>query len=116
MWKCKNCKTLIEDDCELCWKCGFDKNGKASDNIEEFRQNLKETQISNNKGDINSILVLGRLIAIIFFIATVYFMFSFESNIAGFSIIFIISTFSNAVFFLMLSEILNTLIKIQKKK
>jgi uncharacterized membrane protein YvbJ len=123
MWKCNNCKSSNEDNYELCWKCSFDKFGNPSENIEEFRMRLKETSFTNTQTSSknirdtkNPIAILGEIVSLIFFIATVYFIVTFDKENPTFSIILIISTFSNTVFFLLLSAILDSLSIIQKKK
>jgi hypothetical protein len=37
-WKCKNCKTESDDSLEVCWKCGYNKDGSHSSDVKEAKQ------------------------------------------------------------------------------
>jgi hypothetical protein len=30
MWKCRNCREAVEDNLDVCWNCGYGKDGKPS--------------------------------------------------------------------------------------
>jgi hypothetical protein len=53
MWQCGNCNAEVEDDLDLCWKCGTGKDGSPPDDPEAFadnRQNALELAVDPGDG------------------------------------------------------------------
>lgn len=42
MWKCKHCAKDVDQDFDVCWNCGYSKNGKPPS--KEVRDQLRATQ------------------------------------------------------------------------
>lgn len=70
MWKCKKCSEKIEDEFDICWNCGADKEGAVSDKdvvaqiktakIEQKQERIEEkkNQVSVRKISENEVVIV----------------------------------------------------------
>jgi len=63
MWKCKNCGEEVEDNFEICWNCGSNKDGKKTKMADEFQQQKKESDIEHPLGA--SLKIIGTIMKIL---------------------------------------------------
>ncbi|NOR44801.1 MAG: hypothetical protein GQ534_04375 [Candidatus Delongbacteria bacterium] len=86
MWKCKNCEEEVEDNFEVCWNCGSNKDGTKTESNNEFEKQKKD---SASKHPISgSLKVIGALMKILGFVVAIYFLITFR-GIDIFSYIFV---------------------------
>ena len=58
MWKCKKCSEKIEDEFDICWNCGADKDGAVSDKdvaaqIKTAKIEQKQERVDEKKNQIS---------------------------------------------------------------
>ncbi len=51
MWQCRHCHETVEGNLDVCWNCGYSKDGVPPDNPEVFEQ-MSQERIEEEEGDI----------------------------------------------------------------
>lgn len=75
IWICKKCKEEVEDNYDICWNCGADKDGKIEKEAEaELKKLKKKVGNTNSSGGGKIILLFILIFAVIgFFIGYIMF-------------------------------------------